>query len=287
MVKISVVIPAYNEEKKISSCIKSVLDQSYNEYEIIVVDNNSSDKTKEIIHGFKNKKLKYIFEKNRGRGAARNAGINNSTGEIIAMIDCDCVAPKDWLVKISRSIREENENIVMGFERNTKKGYIARQLQAEEMDFMKRHTKEDYIDHFSTQNSAFKSSFIKKFMFDSRFIAGEDIELYLRIKNHTKVRFLKNCLVDMNHINNLKRVIKKKFQNAYWTKIAFIKNKVQKNQKDLTLIETKHSSKSLKNTLISFKKSSLSPKNLFFIIITGISWNLGTLKAIIDCNIRK
>jgi len=79
---ISVLIPARNSENTIEACLNSAASQTYKNYEIVVVNNNSSDRTKDIILEFqkKNKNIRYVFEKQAGRGAARNAGISASKG---------------------------------------------------------------------------------------------------------------------------------------------------------------------------------------------------------------
>ncbi len=100
--KVSIVVPVFNGEKKLEANLNSILDQTYKNYEVIVVDNNSQDKTKEIIFEFnkKDSRFRYFFEEIRSRAVARNTGIYFSSGEIIVMIDSDCVAPVDWLDKI-------------------------------------------------------------------------------------------------------------------------------------------------------------------------------------------
>lgn len=92
--KISVIIPAYNAEKKIGRCIKSILEQSYNNLEIIVVDDGSIDNTKKKVNevALKDKRIVYKFQNNAGVSAARNTGIECATGEFITFVDAD-----DWL----------------------------------------------------------------------------------------------------------------------------------------------------------------------------------------------
>lgn len=95
---ISVIIPAYNEEKYIGACLQSVVNQDFpkEKYEIIVVNNNSTDKTKEIVQ--KNfPKVKIIDELKKGVVFARITGINQAKGEIIVFTDADAIAPKNWL----------------------------------------------------------------------------------------------------------------------------------------------------------------------------------------------
>lgn len=115
---VSAIIPVYNGSRTFSQCLGSVLNQTYSNYEVIVVNNNSTDETERIIKEFAviDRRVKYIFEGYRSRGAARNAGIQAAGGEIIAMTDADCVVPHDWLSELIKPIVLENETAVMGFE---------------------------------------------------------------------------------------------------------------------------------------------------------------------------
>ena len=87
---ISVIIPTFNCEKYIAQTIESVLKQTYRNFEIIVIDDGSTDNTKKVIEKFINsKKLRYIYQKNSGQSTARNKGIDESSGEYIAFLDAD------------------------------------------------------------------------------------------------------------------------------------------------------------------------------------------------------
>src|SRR5699024_7593182 len=91
------------------SCIKSLKKQTYPKdfFEIIVIDNNSTDKSMDIAKKFN---VKIIKEKKKGSYAARNAGIKIAKGSIIAFIDVDCIARDDWIDR-AISIFEQDENI--------------------------------------------------------------------------------------------------------------------------------------------------------------------------------
>jgi glycosyltransferase involved in cell wall biosynthesis len=108
--KISVVIPAYNEEKLLKKCLESLKNQIEKPFEIIVVDNNSTDKTAEVAQ-----KMGAIVVKELKQGIsfARNAGFNAANGDVIARLDADTVAPKDWILKI-RKILEKGVEAVSG-----------------------------------------------------------------------------------------------------------------------------------------------------------------------------
>lgn len=89
MSKVSVIIPTYNRAELIIETIQSVLDQTFDDFEIIVVDDGSTDNTKQVVDGFKDSRIKYIYQENRGVANARNNGIKASSGEYIAFLDSD------------------------------------------------------------------------------------------------------------------------------------------------------------------------------------------------------
>ena len=99
---ISIILPTYNSEKYIFKCISSVLKQSYKNFEIIVVDNSSTDNTLNIIESFKSEKIKIFNIKNYGNiSISRNLGIEKSIGKWIAFIDSDDLWEKEKLQILS------------------------------------------------------------------------------------------------------------------------------------------------------------------------------------------
>jgi glycosyltransferase involved in cell wall biosynthesis len=94
MLIVSVIIPTYNRAHLVGRAIRSVLDQTYQDFELIVVDDGSMDNTEEIVKGFKDPRIRYIHhEQNRGGAAARNTGIKAAQGGYIAFQDSD----DEWL----------------------------------------------------------------------------------------------------------------------------------------------------------------------------------------------
>ncbi|MEK0290651.1 glycosyltransferase family 2 protein [Caldifermentibacillus hisashii] len=114
---ISVIIPTYNRGHMIHVSIESVINQSYKNLELIIVDDNSEDNTKEIVEEYmkKDKRIKYIkHDVNKGGAAARNTGIFNATGDYIAFLDSD----DEWYPKkLEKQIKviQENNNIDLVF----------------------------------------------------------------------------------------------------------------------------------------------------------------------------
>jgi glycosyltransferase involved in cell wall biosynthesis len=113
---ISVVIITLNRADWLNQTLSSLVRQSRGADEVIVVDNGSTDHTKDIVESFKEKlNIKYIQEERRGIPFARNAGIEFASSEIVAFIDDDCIAHKDWLKYIEFSfLRDPNIGVVGG-----------------------------------------------------------------------------------------------------------------------------------------------------------------------------
>jgi len=102
--KISVVIPVFNEQNYIENCLRSLVSQKEKANEIIVVDNNCSDKTIDIARKYP---VKIIKEKKQGTVFARNRGFNEAKGEILARCDADSILPSDWIKKIKESFQRQ------------------------------------------------------------------------------------------------------------------------------------------------------------------------------------
>lgn len=116
--KYSIIIPAYNAENTIKNAINSVLMQSIDDYEIIVVNDASTDNTIEVLKQVKKvENIEIInLEQNRKAGGARNVGIDRAKGKYIIFLDEDDVLEKEAIEKINNTIEEDNPDIVyLGF----------------------------------------------------------------------------------------------------------------------------------------------------------------------------
>lgn len=94
---ISVIVPAYQREKHIGATLGSIVAQGYRPLEIIVVDDGSTDRTAAVAQSYPH--VRYVFQNNQGPPAARNAGLANCKGELIAFLDADDLWPEDKLEK--------------------------------------------------------------------------------------------------------------------------------------------------------------------------------------------
>lgn len=109
--KVSVIIPVHNEEKYLEKCLQSILAQTEKPDEIIVVDNNCTDKTIKIAQEFG---AKIVKEKKQGMIYARNAGFDTAQYEIIARTDADIILPKDWIAKIKKAFTDSELGALSG-----------------------------------------------------------------------------------------------------------------------------------------------------------------------------
>ncbi len=101
---VTVIIPTHNEEKDIKACIDSILKQTYNKIEIIVVDDGSSDRTKEIVKKYR--RVRLLEQEHKGPGEARNLGARKAKGKILVLIDADMILFEDYVEKLTRPVIE-------------------------------------------------------------------------------------------------------------------------------------------------------------------------------------
>jgi cellulose synthase/poly-beta-1,6-N-acetylglucosamine synthase-like glycosyltransferase len=115
--KISVIVPVYNEERYIGNTLDALLSQRYENYEIIAVNDASKDNTARVLEKYKSIPRVRIInkEKNEGQAKAINTGLDFASGEIIARIDGDSIAPPDWLEKINANFKKDNILAVGGW----------------------------------------------------------------------------------------------------------------------------------------------------------------------------
>jgi len=188
---VSVIIPTYNRAHLIGRAIQSVLNQTYQDFEIIIVDDGSTDNTEEVIKEYQeqDKRIRYIrHEKNKGGSAARNTGIKLTRGEYIAFQDSD----DEWLPEKLEKQMKVFENpppkvgvVYTGFWRieNNKKIYIPFSwVKQKEGNIHKELLKGNFV---TTQSIvARKECFKKAGMFDEKLPRFQDWELVIRLSKY-------------------------------------------------------------------------------------------------------
>lgn len=112
MLRVSLVIPVYNEGEQLAECLRAIATQTVQPYEVIVVDNNSSDSSVAVARRFDFVKL--TTEKKQGVIHARTTGFNEASGDIIARIDADSLLPADWIEQVQAVFEDPTIDAVSG-----------------------------------------------------------------------------------------------------------------------------------------------------------------------------
>lgn len=116
LVKVSIIIPVYNVEEYIDNCFNSILNQTFRDIEIILVDDGSTDKSGDICLRWQNKdsRIIYIKKKNEGQGIARNLGVRIAKGDYITFVDPDDWLEEDAIENMYNAAKKSNADIVLG-----------------------------------------------------------------------------------------------------------------------------------------------------------------------------
>lgn len=112
---ISLIIPCYNAEQTLRKCLYSVIRQSYNNLEVILIDDGSTDGSAKIYEEFrlKDKRIKILKQDNAGVAKARNNGVEAATGEYICFVDSDDWVEPDYCTVLYNLLKEENADIAI------------------------------------------------------------------------------------------------------------------------------------------------------------------------------
>lgn len=112
---ISLILPIYNVEEYLRACLESILNQSYKDYELLIVDDGSKDKSLDIVNEYKDKfkELKLLKQENKGVSEARNLALKHASGEYILFVDSDDFLREDMLEKLINIALETNSDVVI------------------------------------------------------------------------------------------------------------------------------------------------------------------------------
>ena len=193
---VSVIIPTYNRAQLLVKALQSVFNQTYQRFEILVVDDNSSDNTSEIINNFNDNRIKYFrLSENQGAPAARNIGLKNATGELIAFLDSD----DQWLeTKLEKQIEMFNKDTNIGLVytgiKTINNNFTKITLPQKKGDLSKSILIKNYVG--TTSSVMIKKDLIDEVGgFDLTFTSCQDWDLFIRLSQKCKFDFVKEPLV--------------------------------------------------------------------------------------------
>ena len=268
MKKISVVIPVYNVEKYLSECLDSVVNQTYKNLQIILVDDGSTDFSGKIcdVYAEKDNRITVVHQKNAGAGAAKNTGLELIDGDYFSIIDSDDYIELDMYEKMVNSLEKYNADIVQclfrnvyvndSFDRKYKiKGNYPKVLTSK--SFLKEYLYDWKYAIFA--NKVFKSSLLKEIRFPVGRKIDDEFFTYKLVCNAKKVVNIDNILYNyrmrktsvMNE-NDTDRLIydridcfieryiypslKKKYNLKLYDDLLYFKDSAKDNGKILSLI---------------------------------------------------
>lgn len=237
---VSVIIPTYNRAYVIKKSIDSVLSQTYSDFELIIVDDGSTDNTKDIIEAYKDSRIKYVYQENSGACAARNNGVLLAKGEYIAFHDSDDTWLPDKLEKQIQAINETGADIVscqmITHDENGKKKLIP-ELKASH--FMNMSSMPAGI---GTQTLLMKINVAKHIQFDAEMPRLQEMEWLLRALKIYRLYVLKQGLVNYEVLPDSISSSSEKLYKA----IKLIKNKHPYIKKEAPVL-----SETLSNAMIA------------------------------------
>lgn len=218
MVKLSVIVTTYNEERNIRDLMDSLVNQSHI-YEIIVVDSESTDKTLEILKRYEEEYDKVsVYVKKSTRGEGRNYGVEKSSGDYVAFIDADCIAHPFWARNLVKNA-ENGEKIVAGKVVNL--GY----RPFEELGRVELYVEGVDVTHPSNNLMYEKTLFESLGGFDPWFITAEDIDLNFRaVKSGARIKYDENVIVYHRTRDTIMGFLKQAFWNGYGRKQLTLKH---------------------------------------------------------------
>lgn len=189
MKKVSIIVPIFNCEKYINRCIESLLAQTYDNIEILLINDGSTDSTEKICKEAmeKNNKIKYIYKENGGVSSARNVGIRNATGEFVMFVDSDDTIRPNTISDMIK-YADDYDVIIGNYEKITNKGVVP--------NVVENRSKELTFYEFITVNylwevcmKLIRKNIIKK-EFDETIAIGEDSLFWLDNKDNYKYIYI-------------------------------------------------------------------------------------------------
>ena len=194
MPKVSVIITTFNRAEYLEKAIKSVLNQTYSDFELLILDNSSTDNTEEVVKSFNDKRIRYIKHPLLTISQARNLGLKKARGEFIGFLDDD----DEWLPnKLEAQLQVfENKNQNCGLVYG---GFVRVDDFGRELGFHRPRLKGNVFINLLSQKDPFTGSasnpILRKSVFrvigeyNEKVLVGEDFELYLRLAEKFEVDF--------------------------------------------------------------------------------------------------
>lgn len=196
---ISIVLPSFNRAQVLPKAVESILRQTYKDFELIIVDDGSTDNTADVVKNFNDDRIVYVRQENAGACVARNNGIEHSRGEYIAFQDSDDIWHEDKLEKQLKTIQDKNADIVFC--------RMNRMSGGKKIGLVSNYFKEGFLSKdvmpmsIGTQTLVGKSIVFKQEKFDPEMPRFQEFELLVRAQKNYSIYCMEEPLVDY-HLQN-------------------------------------------------------------------------------------
>jgi glycosyltransferase involved in cell wall biosynthesis len=171
----SIIIPTYNRAHTIRRAIESVLAQTYADWELIIVDDGSTDKTAELVRSYEDRRIRYVWQENKERSAARNHGVQLAMGEYMCFMDSDDEILSEHLYILAQNLPNSQNVIVRtGVAVHHRDKWIANSHYGD-------RPKDDIYPWECFTAAAYHRSIFNDKRFDSRYKASEDLLFLMRL----------------------------------------------------------------------------------------------------------
>lgn len=228
---ITIIIPMFNAEKNIITLLDSLNQQTRQDFEVIIVDDGSTDRSREFVEENKTRfhyPISLITQLNAGPAKARNVGVESTKGDIIIFLDSDCITPPNWIEGMVRPLTGDVAGCNCGYQTKNSENLIARYIGYEIARRHERLNKND-IDTVGSYSASFiKEIFLKAggFNTDYRTASGEDFDLSFNIhKMGYRLIFTDSTFVFHFHPDSLCKFLKQQFFRGYWRVPLYTMNK--------------------------------------------------------------
>lgn len=222
---ISVVIPLYNKENSIAQSLKSVLNQTYTNFEIVVVDDGSSDKSVEVVKNIEDERIQLLGQPNAGPSKARNTGVKNSKGDWVVFLDADDELLPDALSIFTEIIVEHQDVDIIDCNRYVRRG-DDKQLGFHPLEgYIKNPFKECFYGLVSPGEgrAAFRKTLLLKHPYNERIRRFEDAELIIRLLSDAKVYSSRKATMIVNCDFSAASHPRKDVMEDYFAYLDFLK----------------------------------------------------------------
>ena len=204
---ISIITPTYNRAHLLPRMVNSVLNQTFKDWELIIVDDGSTDDTSQIVQNFKDSRIKYFPKENSGATASRNLGVNKAQGDYIIFLDSDDEAKANWLLEFHKKIEGGANLICCGMEIYNSDQKLISTTLFKNMGSLFGGLNVNYLAGTLLMK---KEYFLDIGRYDDNLKSGQHFELFMRlypyaVKNHILISLINSPLVNI-HIHSGDRI---------------------------------------------------------------------------------